>query len=442
MSLFADNMSVSDRDNDNIKDNIGDDIMPEEKKQNELVVVEDAPKSEHIDEESLQGEPADEDAASDEAADEEATSDEAADENVTPVESEAEGDVSEETLEIPEWELLEVSKEDGSESGEAEEFDFDRSLDEFRKNDMPLTDVEKERKKRNLISSAIRACIMLLSISLFGYSLFLVAKTLYDYKRTNDLYDELAKIIFDDDYLYDEEREENQLTYEKRLKASSATPGFYESMTAGVTEDTSYTVESSTYNEEFEKMKVKLHNLSLQNDELYGWITVENTNINYPIMQHSDNDYYLDYAYSGVALPSGSIFCDYRCYKDIMMNYNTILYGHNMLNGTMFNDVTKFLDPEFFANNKYIKIYTLDGIFTYEVFSVYETEYDYPYITTAFQTRPEFVEFAERVRDNSKNVREGIEFGETDRILTLSTCTNGFWTGRYALHALLVNVVK
>lgn len=396
----ADKVSVSDAENENLKDNIGDDAVS---------AAGGEANSTLNDSESGENVPDDKETADSE-----------------------DSSGSEEKID----DGLDTDAEDVNSVSELE-----RSLDEFQENDVPLTEAELKSRNRERVNSIIRTVLMLVSISLFLYSIFIIAQTLYDYKRTNDIYDDLANMIFTDS-IYDEAREENQLTYAKKLSSSGTTPNFYDSMTSGVQSDISYTVESSTYNEEFEKMKVSLHNLQLQNSDLYGWITIENTDINYPVMQYTDNDYYLGHAYSGVELPSGSIFCDYRCYKDIMKNYNTILYGHNMYNGTMFNQVTKFLDEEFFNENKYIKIYTLDGIYTYEVFSIYETKYDYPYITTGFKTREEFVEFAERVRSNSKYVREGIEFTETDRILTLSTCTNGFWTGRYALHAVLVNVVN
>ena len=94
-------------------------------------------------------------------------------------------------------------------------------------------------------------------------------------------------------------------------------------------------------------------------------------------MRGSDNDYYLDHAYTGEALPIGSIFLDYNT-KDVLTdNYNAVIYGHNVVavagsKSSMFHDVTKYLDADFFASHK-IYIYTMDGVFIYKPVSIYPT---------------------------------------------------------------------
>lgn len=139
-------------------------------------------------------------------------------------------------------------------------------------------------------------------------------------------------------------------------------------------------------------------------------------------------------------MPAGSIFVDYRCSDTIMKNHNTVIYGHNMINGLMFNNVTKYLDEKFFNENPYIEISTPDGIYKYEVFSIYQTDMYYSYIKTDFTSHRQFVEFAYEMKANSLYERKGMEFSETDRIVTLSTCTNGYYTNRYCLQAKLIDV--
>ena len=158
---------------------------------------------------------------------------------------------------------------------------------------------------------------------------------------------------------------------------------------------------------------------------------------------YRDNDYYLDHTYENNYHAAGSIFADFRCYDTLMQNFHVILYGHNMRNGMMFNNVMNYLDKKYFDENPYIEIYTFDGIYTFEVFAIYETRYDYDYIRTAFPDYDEFIAYCEKLRANSLYVREGVEFKVGDRMLTLSTCTNNVTeTGRYALHARLVNIEK
>ena len=115
-------------------------------------------------------------------------------------------------------------------------------------------------------------------------------------------------------------------------------------------------------------------------------------------MQGEDNDYYLDHAYTNEYMACGSIFADYRAYKNMEYNRNTVLYGHNMNNGTMFNNVTKFLDEDFF-NSTNITIYTLDGIYTYEPFAIFETISTFQYFRMRFQDDADFVSFCEKMQE-------------------------------------------
>jgi len=198
--------------------------------------------------------------------------------------------------------------------------------------------------------------------------------------------------------------------------------------------------EKKEYNEELEKMRAGLASLARINSDIYGWITVEGTQINYPLVQGLDNAYYLDHAYTGVYLPEGSIFVDYRNKDCPANNYNTVFYGHNLTSGGMFHDVTKFAKEEY-MNEKLIYVYTYDGVFIYEPFSFYESRFDYQYFQTGFSDDEAFVNFASEVQNNSAVASKNIVFTKNDRLLTLSTCTNGYYTQRYALHARLIDSI-
>ncbi len=204
-------------------------------------------------------------------------------------------------------------------------------------------------------------------------------------------------------------------------------------------EDDTVQTEQKQYNEELEMVRAKLSSLAQKNPDLYGWISVEGTNINYPIVQGDDNSYYLNHAYTGDYLPIGAIFVDYRNNTSITKNYNTVIYGHNITSGTMFHDIEKFYNDDYF-NEKYIVIYTMDGIYYYKPFSIYKARYDYQYFRTAFTSADDFISFANEMRDNSQKEKD-IEFTKNDRILTLSTCTNVINSERYALHARLVKTI-
>lgn len=202
-------------------------------------------------------------------------------------------------------------------------------------------------------------------------------------------------------------------------------------------------VTSGQYDQQLSDMKASLSALKAQNEDVYGWIYVPNSNINHPIVRCDDNNYYLDHAYTGEYLPIGAIFADLTTKDLITDNFNTVIYGHNVVStgqSSMFHDVEKFLDFEFFSTTK-IYIYTMDGAFIYEPVSIYDTISTYMYFRCDFATEGDFLDFASEMVSNS-NFNTGATFGTGDTMLTLSTCTNGAENGRYALHAKLVEVIK
>ena len=200
-------------------------------------------------------------------------------------------------------------------------------------------------------------------------------------------------------------------------------------------------VSSGNYNKDLESIRAGITGLTSKNPDTYGWITIPDTHIDHPIVQNEDNnDWYLDHSFLGDYLVTGSIFADFRNSRTILKNFNTVLYGHNITTGDMFHDVTRFLDEDFF-NSTLIYIYTMDGVFVYEPFSIFESRYDYNYFRTEFASTDEFIAFAREMRDNSR-FHKDIDFISSDRMLTLSTCTNGASTQRWCLQAKLVQVIN
>ncbi|MBE6714589.1 MAG: class B sortase [Ruminococcaceae bacterium] len=200
------------------------------------------------------------------------------------------------------------------------------------------------------------------------------------------------------------------------------------------------------YDAQLAQMRASLSALKAKNDDVYGWIYIEGTNINHPVVRGNDNDYYLDHAYTGKEyLTIGSIFADCTTKDLISDNYNTVLYGHNVVSSgqsSMFHDIQVKIvnDEEFFRTCK-IYIYTMDGVFVYKPVSIYATVAEYLYFRTSFASENDFLKFADEVVGKSQ-FYTGEKFFSGDTMLTLSTCTNGATNGRYALHAKLVEVVK
>ncbi len=190
----------------------------------------------------------------------------------------------------------------------------------------------------------------------------------------------------------------------------------------------------SKYN--FEKSFLSLNKI---NSDTVGWITVNDTNVNYPVVQGADNEYYLKRDFYKAKTSSGWIFMDYRNAKEDL-DVNTILYGHKLKNGQMFGTLSNVLKKSWYTDkdNQIISFDTPSNIMKWKIFSIYRTNYTTEYLRVSFNTAESFDEFVSTLKSKSiYNFKEDLEFG--DKILTLSTCI-GFSSAnqRLVVHAKLI----
>ncbi len=174
------------------------------------------------------------------------------------------------------------------------------------------------------------------------------------------------------------------------------------------------------------------------NQDIVGWVSIEGTPLDYPILQSDDNDYYLNRNYKKEYSIAGSIFMDYR--NDASLNtQNTIIYGHRMKDNSMFNSLKNFLDKDFFDSHKIVKFDTLYESYDAEVFAVYNTTTDFDYIQTDFTTDEEFESLLNEIHEKSK-YHTNVELTADDQIITLSTCDYILDPnkGRLVVHAKIV----
>lgn len=179
------------------------------------------------------------------------------------------------------------------------------------------------------------------------------------------------------------------------------------------------------------------------NTDIYAWIRIPNTYVDYPVLQTEvlDDNFYLDHNFRKQYEFAGSIYSQKLNKKDFS-DPNTVLYGHNMLNGTMFATLHNFRDPQFFANNPYIYIYLPDRTLTYEIFSAYE--YDDRHILYSFdfsdeEVYAEYLEYATNPTESMMCNRREIEVTTDDKIITLSTCLDNIDTSRYLVQGVLIS---
>ncbi|MGN0452299.1 MAG: class B sortase [Ruminococcus sp.] len=188
---------------------------------------------------------------------------------------------------------------------------------------------------------------------------------------------------------------------------------------------------------------VNFKELRSLNPDLYAWIKIPGTAVDYPVAQSSneDDNYYLHHNYLGNYEFAGTIYSQ-RHNSKYFIDRVTVLYGHNMLNGSMFASLHDFSDKEFFEENQYIYIYIDGHIFTYQIFASYD--YDDRHILNSFNFSDDEV-YEQYLYDclhpHSSNalVREGAELSLEDKILTLSTCTNYNSNLRFLVQGVLID---
>ncbi len=197
--------------------------------------------------------------------------------------------------------------------------------------------------------------------------------------------------------------------------------------------------ESVTINEdtnEEKKYKINFEELKQKNSDTVAWLKVENTNIEFPIVQANNNSYYLTHNFDKKYNVAGWIFADYKNKLD-GTDRNIVVYGHNMRNNSMFGSLKDVITEEWYNNeeNKYITFVTENDYQTYQVFSVYQIKTEDYYIQTEFKSN-EFTEFIDTITKRSKK-DFGINVSKEDTILTLSTCSNNN-KYRVVLHSVRV----
>ena len=185
-------------------------------------------------------------------------------------------------------------------------------------------------------------------------------------------------------------------------------------------------------------LNVDFNDLKRKNSDTVGWIKVNGTNINYPVVQANNNDYYLNRAFDKTKNDAGWVFADYRNNMQTF-DKNTIIYGHGRLNNTMFGSLKNILKSSWYGNkdNYIIKFSTPTENTLWQVFSVYSIKVESYYITTEFNSNNEFDKFVKTLKTRSK-VSFNASVNGNDKIITLSTCKDVAGTERVVMHAKLI----
>lgn len=203
------------------------------------------------------------------------------------------------------------------------------------------------------------------------------------------------------------------------------------------TEDTIKKEVKIDYNTAYYKSYSKVFTELLKiNNETIGWLTVNNTTIDYPIVQHSDNDFYLTKDFYKVPNTNGWLFMDYR--NNINnLDDNTIIYGHETDTQIMFGDLKKVLNKSWYTNkgNQTISFTTLNSNLNFQVFSIYTINDTDDYLYNKFYNNNEKIDFYNKIKDRSI-YNFNVTLNTEDKILTLSTCYKS--DKKLVVHAKLI----
>ena len=196
-------------------------------------------------------------------------------------------------------------------------------------------------------------------------------------------------------------------------------------------------INNDMHNELIEKVK----ELQNENEDIKAWIKINDTNVNHPVVQASDNNYYLYRNYKKENSNYGSIFIDSNSNIE-NPNSNIIMYGHNMKDGSMFKDLLKYADEEYYNNHKYIEFVTNTSSSTYEIIAVFKSRIFYKneknvfryYQCTNLNNEQDYNYYVNNCKELSLyDTGVNAEYGE--QIITLITCEYSSENGRMVVVA-------
>lgn len=175
------------------------------------------------------------------------------------------------------------------------------------------------------------------------------------------------------------------------------------------------------------------------NSDIVGWLEIPNTNINYPVLQGSDNEYYMTHNYKKEYSKNGSIFLA-KDYDWTIPSSNLLIYGHNLGNGEMFQELLKYENQDYYNQHPIIRFTTTKEDAEYEIISVFKSRVYYKSEQNVFRyyyfinanTEDEYNQFINNAKQASLyNIEASAKYG--DQLITLSTCSYHVEDGRFAV---------
>ncbi len=328
----------------------------------------------------------------------------------------------------------ENSKKDLTSNETEKDNAFILSVKAFSHNDVRCS-FPKKKKKIFTFSRVTTFFAFTFFIGVFVYSLYNIAINTIEYKRIEDFYASLKVPSV----------AQSAILKPNSVKQGNASNNLL-SLVGGEKDIIDFDVAEPP--EYYEGIYNQLVELTGKNEDVYGWIRINGTVVDYPILLGTDNKYYMSHTYEGDSLRAGSIMADCRTKQSLIDNYNLVIYGHCMTNGSMFRCIKDFYDNtstrKAVAKNLEVEIITLDGVYIYDFFASYRTE-DHSYIKMSFASKDAYTEYlASRLELTPNDIRFDTSYDKNSRIISLVTCTNvaSEPDGRYVLTGILTEFIN
>lgn len=248
---------------------------------------------------------------------------------------------------------------------------------------------KKRRRKKKQQMDTLSLVLLLVAVVVFCFSAFSLIRIGLNYKKGTDTYQDLeASVVTEATPDGTEDQPDNADT-----RAMAYTPPY-----------------------------VNFDSLLQINPETEAWILLPDTKINYPVVKHTDNAYYLNHMIDGTSNSAGTLFIDTNNSNNFA-DQNTIIYGHNMKNGSMFGQLKKYGKEDFYKEHPCFYVYTKDGVWEYDIFSVRVVDELSDSYTMTFASTDAYRSYLDQaVRKSMYDTTVSADV--TDSIITLSTCTS------------------
>lgn len=197
-------------------------------------------------------------------------------------------------------------------------------------------------------------------------------------------------------------------------------------------------VDESKVTKESTKRMIQVKSLQQENSDVVGFLEIENTNISYPVVQGNDNEYYMTHNYKKEKSKNGAIFLD-KDYDWNIPSNNYLIYGHNLNNGTMFQELLKYANESYYKEHPTISFTTADEEGVYDIISIFRSKVYYTsdnvfkyYFFINPKTKEEYNDYIKNIKEISLyNIEQTSDYGA--QLITLSTCSYHVKDGRFVI---------